>query len=173
MLQTFNQLCGPLLSSFQEVPVFFELGTPELDTVFQTWLHQGRVEVEDHLSQPAGHCLFNASQDTIGFLSTRPHCWLMANLLSSRTPSSFSAELQSCRSVPNLYWSIQLSLHRCKTLHLLLLNHIRFLPARHSSLARSCWSCWHSFQVFQPLLPALYHQQTCWRWTLFLLPGHW
>ena len=34
----------------------------------QMWPHLGRVEGEDHLPQPAGHALFNASQDTIGLL---------------------------------------------------------------------------------------------------------
>ena len=63
----------------------------------------------------------------------------MSNLLSTRTPRSFSAELLSSRSSPNLYCCTQLFLPRCKTPHLLLLNLIRFLPAQLSSLSRFCW----------------------------------
>lgn len=32
------------------------------------WPHQGRVEWEDHLAQPASHARFNAPQDTTGLL---------------------------------------------------------------------------------------------------------
>jgi len=42
------------------------LGGPELGTVLQIWPHQDRVEGESHLSWPADHILFNASQDTTG-----------------------------------------------------------------------------------------------------------
>jgi len=37
MLQSMNQLCGPLLDSLQYVYV---LRNPELDSVIQVWLHQ-------------------------------------------------------------------------------------------------------------------------------------
>jgi len=58
------------------------------------WPHQGRVEGEEHLPQPAAHTLFNAPQD-IGVLVTRAPCCLMANLLSTKVPRPFSAELLS------------------------------------------------------------------------------
>lgn len=34
------------------------------------------------------------------FFATRPHCWLMISLMSTRTPSSFSAKLLSSWMVP-------------------------------------------------------------------------
>jgi len=46
MLQALYHLCGPLLDS---LPVFFVLGSPELDTVLQVRTDQGTVEGEDHL----------------------------------------------------------------------------------------------------------------------------
>ena len=104
---------------------FFGLGSSELDTVFQMWPHQSRVEVEDHLPRPDGHSPLMHPRIPLAFMATRAHCWLMANLSFTRTPRSFSAELLSSRSAANLYWCIL----RCKIPHLLLLNLIRFLLA--------------------------------------------
>jgi len=73
----------------------------------------------------------------LAFLASRAHCWLMVNLSSTRTPRSLSSELLSSRSTPSLYWCIGLFLPRCRTLHLPLLNLIRFLSAQTSSLSRS------------------------------------
>ena len=52
-------------------------------------------------------------------------------------PRSFSAELLSSRSTPNLYWCMQLLLPRWRTLHLLTI--IRILSTQLSSLSRSHW----------------------------------
>ncbi len=49
MLQPPYYLCGPPLDSFQEIPVFFVPGSPELDALLQVRPDQGRVEREDHL----------------------------------------------------------------------------------------------------------------------------
>jgi len=75
----------------------------------------------------------------LAFLAIRVHCWLMANLLSTRSPRPFSTEVLSSRSSPNLYWFLWLLLPRCKTLRLLLLNFIRFLSTRISSVSSSHW----------------------------------
>jgi len=72
-------------------------------------------------------------------LAARAHCWLMVKLLSTRTPTSLSAELSSIRYARSLYWCIGLFLMRCRTLHLPLLSLIRFLSAQHPSLSRSRW----------------------------------
>jgi len=86
------------------------------------WPCQGRVEGEDRLPWPAGHTLFNAPQNSIGLLhhqgTSREHCWLMANLLSTRTTRSVSAEPLSSWSSLNLHWYMWLFLPMCKTLHL-------------------------------------------------------
>jgi len=62
----------------------------------------------------------------LAFLAARVHCYLMVNLLSTRTLRSLSKELLSSRSAPSLYWCIGLFLPRCRTLPLPLLNFIRF-----------------------------------------------
>lgn len=69
-------------------PRLFELGSPELHTVFYMWPHQSRVKGEDHLPQPADHA---HPQIPLVFFATGTHCWLMTNLLSTRTSRSFSA----------------------------------------------------------------------------------
>ena len=74
------------------------------------------------------------------FLAARAHCWLMVNLSSTRTPRSLSAEMLSSRSTPSLYWCMGLFLPTCRTLHLPLLNLIRFQSAELSSLSRSRWT---------------------------------
>ena len=72
----------------------------------------------------------------LAFLTTRAHCWLMVKL-STRTPGSLATELHSSRSTPSLYWCMELFLPRYSTLHLFLLNFVRFLSAQLSSLSRS------------------------------------
>ena len=46
MIQAPQHLFGSLLYSLQKFPVFLELRRSELDTVFEMWPHQGRVEGE-------------------------------------------------------------------------------------------------------------------------------
>lgn len=50
------------------------------------------------------HSSYNAPQETIGFLASRAHWWLICNILSTRTPGSFFTELLSSRSTSTLYW---------------------------------------------------------------------
>ena len=54
----------------------------------------------------------------LAFLAARAHCWLMVNLLSTRTPRSLSAELLYSRSTPSLYWCMGLFLPMCRTLQI-------------------------------------------------------
>ena len=55
------------------------------------------------------------------------------------TPKSFSAGLLSNHSPPSLYWYWRLPRPRCRTLHLALLNLMRFTPVHFSSLWRPLW----------------------------------
>ncbi|KAK4821431.1 hypothetical protein QYF61_020014 [Mycteria americana] len=41
---------------------------PKLNTVFEVWPHQYRVQGHDHFPSPAGHAISDTSQDAIGFL---------------------------------------------------------------------------------------------------------
>ena len=75
----------------------------------------------------------------LAFLAARAHCWLMVNLSSTSSPRSLCTELLSSRSAPSLYWCMGLFFPRCRTLHLPLLNLIRFLSAQLSSLSSSHW----------------------------------
>jgi len=78
------------------------MGGPELDTVLQMWPYLGRIVGKGELLQPAGHAFLDVPRIPFA-LATRAHCWLMANLKSTRTPRSFSAELLSSRSAFKLY----------------------------------------------------------------------
>ena len=44
MLQALYSLCGPLLDSLQQFPVFLVLRSPILDRVLQMWSHEGTVD---------------------------------------------------------------------------------------------------------------------------------
>ncbi|XP_048796179.1 uncharacterized protein LOC125691181 isoform X2 [Lagopus muta] len=155
MLQAPHHLAGPPLDSSQELPVCFVLGSPELDAVLQVRPQQGRAEGEDRLPRPAGHALCNAAQDAIGPLGHKGTLLAHGNLSSTRTPRSLSAELPSSTSSPILYCCMPLFLPRCKTLHLLLLNLIRFSFAQLSACpALAEWQ-----HGLQPILPTSYHHK--------------
>ncbi|PKU35560.1 hypothetical protein llap_14136 [Limosa lapponica baueri] len=60
-----------MLDSLQQFPVPLELGSPELDAVFQLWPHQFRVKGENDLPRPTGHTSPYAAQDPIGPLGDK------------------------------------------------------------------------------------------------------
>ncbi|KAK4821205.1 hypothetical protein QYF61_015773 [Mycteria americana] len=68
LLQTLHQLCCPSLDSLQHPNVSLVVGGPKLNTVFEVRPHQCRVQGHDHFPTPAGHAIFDTSQDAIGFL---------------------------------------------------------------------------------------------------------
>ena len=106
------------------------------------------------------------------FLGTRAYCWLMANLSSTSTHRSCSAEQLFSRSAPSLYWCMRLFLPRCRTLHLPLLDFIRFLTAHLFSPSRSCWMAARPSSV-SVTPPSFVSSANCWRYTLSLHPAHW
>ena len=59
--------------------------------------------------------------------------------LQTPPPKSFSSGLLSICSLPSLYLYLELPWPRCRTLHLALLNFMRFTQAHLSSLSRSLW----------------------------------
>jgi len=120
MLQATHHLCDPPLESLQQTTVFLEPRSPELGPVLQMWPHHGRRKGEDHLPWSASPLVFfwMHTRIALAFLATKACFQLVLNLLSTRTPRSFSIELLSSRSVPNLYWCMQLFLPSCRTLHL-------------------------------------------------------
>ncbi|KAK4818489.1 hypothetical protein QYF61_014219 [Mycteria americana] len=77
-------------------------------------------------------------------------CTLLAHvqLFSHQySPKSFSAGLHSITSSSSLYWNRGLPRTRCRTLHLALLNLMRFTQAHFSSLSRSLWMTSRSSSV--------------------------
>ncbi|KAK4817461.1 LOW QUALITY PROTEIN: hypothetical protein QYF61_015616 [Mycteria americana] len=68
VLQTLPQLRCPSLHTLQPLNVSLVVRGPELNTVFEVRPHQCQVQRDDHCPSPAGHTIFNTSQDAIGFL---------------------------------------------------------------------------------------------------------
>ncbi|KAK4810503.1 hypothetical protein QYF61_004283 [Mycteria americana] len=68
LLQTLHQLCCPSLDMLQHLNVSLVVRGPKLNTVFEVRPHQCRVQGHDHFPSPAGHIIFDTSQDAIGFL---------------------------------------------------------------------------------------------------------
>ncbi|KAK4816334.1 hypothetical protein QYF61_015018 [Mycteria americana] len=68
VLQTFHQLRCPSLDMLQHLNVSLGVRGPKLNTVFEVWPHQCRVQGHDHCPTPAGHAIFDTSQDAVGLL---------------------------------------------------------------------------------------------------------
>ncbi|KAK4806198.1 hypothetical protein QYF61_001121 [Mycteria americana] len=68
VLQTLHQLCCPSLDALQHLSVFLVVRGPKLNTVFEVRPHQCQVQGHDHCPSPAGHAIFDTSQDAIGLL---------------------------------------------------------------------------------------------------------
>ncbi|KAK4824382.1 hypothetical protein QYF61_014042 [Mycteria americana] len=68
LLQTLHQLRCPSLDTLQHLNVSLVVGGPKLNTVFEVRPHQCRVQGHNHFPSPAGHAIFDTSQDAIGFL---------------------------------------------------------------------------------------------------------
>ncbi|KAK4826124.1 LOW QUALITY PROTEIN: hypothetical protein QYF61_005276 [Mycteria americana] len=68
LLQTLHQLRCPSLDTLQHLNVPLVVGGPKLNTVFEVWPHQCRVQGHNHFPSPAGHAIFDTGQDAIGLL---------------------------------------------------------------------------------------------------------
>ncbi|KAK4828751.1 hypothetical protein QYF61_000742 [Mycteria americana] len=68
VLQTLHQLRCPSLDTLQHLNVPLVVRGPKLNTVFEVWPHQCRVQGHDHFPTPAGHTIPDTSQDAIGLL---------------------------------------------------------------------------------------------------------
>ncbi|KAK4814498.1 hypothetical protein QYF61_020860 [Mycteria americana] len=68
VLQTLPQLRCPSLHTLQPLNVSLVVRDPKLNTAFEVRPHQCRVQGHDHFPSPAGHAIFDTSQDAIGFL---------------------------------------------------------------------------------------------------------
>ncbi|KAK4819185.1 hypothetical protein QYF61_026659 [Mycteria americana] len=68
VLQTLHQLRCPSPHTLQHLNIPLVVGGPKLNTGFEVQPHQCRVQGHDHCPSPAGHAIFDTSQDAIGFL---------------------------------------------------------------------------------------------------------
>ncbi|KAK4819252.1 hypothetical protein QYF61_000463 [Mycteria americana] len=68
VLQTLHQLRCPSLDTLQPLNVSLVVRGPKLNTAFEVRPHQCQVQGHDHFPTPAGHAIFDTSQDAIGFL---------------------------------------------------------------------------------------------------------
>ncbi|KAK4821719.1 LOW QUALITY PROTEIN: hypothetical protein QYF61_000262 [Mycteria americana] len=68
VLQTLHQLCCPSLDMLQHLNVFLGVRGPKLNTVFEVWPCQCRVQGDNHFPSPAGHTISDTSQDVIDLL---------------------------------------------------------------------------------------------------------
>ncbi|KAK4811237.1 hypothetical protein QYF61_022134 [Mycteria americana] len=66
--QTLHQLLCPSPDTLQHLNVSLVVRGPKLNTVFEVQPHQCRVQGHNHFPSPAGHTIFDTSQDAIGFL---------------------------------------------------------------------------------------------------------
>ena len=128
----------------EQVHVYSALRMLHLDGVLQVRPLQYRAEGQDHLPSCADHAAFDADQDMVGFLN-----W--EGTLLSHVQLAIHQYLQVFWDGPMLSLLIPqhvlvagkggggLSCPRCRTLHLDLLNLMRFASACCSSLSRSLW----------------------------------
>ncbi|KAK4815135.1 hypothetical protein QYF61_017576 [Mycteria americana] len=68
LLQTLHQLRCPSLDTLRYLNIPLVVGGPKLNTAFEVRPHQCRVQGHNHFPSPAGHAIFDTSQDAIGFL---------------------------------------------------------------------------------------------------------
>jgi len=100
---------------------------------------QSGAKGQNPLPQPAGHTAGDAAQGMVGFLGCE-HTFLgHAELIVSQHPKSFSPGLLSFHSPSSLYLCLGLPQLRCRTLHLALLNFMRFAQAHFSRLSGCLW----------------------------------
>ncbi|KAK4826741.1 hypothetical protein QYF61_010994 [Mycteria americana] len=75
----------------------------------------------------------------LAFFVAKARCWLMFNLVSIRTPRSFSAKLLCCQSALSMYQCMGLFLPRQRTLHFPLLNFMNWQPISPACPGPSGW----------------------------------
>lgn len=133
VLQPSNDLHNPPLDLIQQSHIFPELGAPGLD-------------IPDGISQgqsiggqsPPSHPSFYAAQDTVDHPGCKYTLLACAQLFFHQDTNLYSSGLLTLSS-PSLYTYLRLQWRRCHTLHLTLLNLLRFSSAHFSSLPRSLW----------------------------------
>jgi len=88
--------------------------------------HQSRAEGQNHLPRPAGHAAFDAAQDMVGLLGCKRTLSGHVELLVNQHPQVLllSASLNPLSAQPVFVLGIAQPV--CSTLHLALLNFMKF-----------------------------------------------
>ena len=81
--------------------------------------------------------LLMEASSLFAYFAAAAHCSLILSLLCTRTPRSLLTQLLPSQVDPSLRYTPGLCSLRCKTLHLSLLNFIKFLLTHSSSLSMS------------------------------------
>ena len=136
-LSSLERCSSPLICGFNRSTSFLCWGP-------QTWMQHSRwglTRAEQRGTIPSLDLLATPQlmqpMMQLAFWAASMNCWLMLSLSSTRTPKFFYTGLLSIGSSPSLYSCPGLLQSRCSTLHLDLLNLIRFTWAHFSSLSRS------------------------------------
>jgi len=124
----FWMLSWPPLDLLQQPHVCPLLKAQGLDAAFSMGPHECRAEGDNPCPHPPG-CVSLLVQPRVHSLLP------FVSFLATRTPKSLSAGLLSVRSSANLYVYRGLPWPRWSTLHLALLNHVRFMCAHFSNLS--------------------------------------
>lgn len=131
-LSLYNR-CSSLLITFvalhQYVHISVVLGSPELGPAVQLC-----PTGKDYLPHHADNGLPNVTQEAVDLLCHKSTSLAHSQLVRvTRTPGSFFAVVPSHLLAPSIYWCLPLFLHRCRTLHIPLLDFMRFLSDLFSS----------------------------------------
>ena len=121
----------------QHLCILRVLGSLGLDAVLQMGPHEGKVDEDSALPLPAATSLLMEPRLLLVFQAASAYFWLMSSFSSVRTAKSFSVELFSMSSSPSLYFYLGLPCSRCNTLHLALLNLIKFSRSHFLSVSMS------------------------------------
>ena len=159
VLQPSDHLHGPSVDLLQQSHVLLVLGAPGLIAVLQLGSHKSRIEGQNHLPWSASHISLDATLDTVGFLGCK--CTLSAHVKSFIKWHSPILLLRAAlkpffaQPVPvlGIVWP------RCRTLHLALLNFMKWHGHTVCPGPSGCHLFTPTFQLHHS--PWCY-LQTCW-----------
>ena len=133
-----DHFCGPSLDALQQLHVSPALRTPHLDAGLQVMPHQHSVEGQIPSLTLLATLLWMQPRIQLAFWAARAPCWL-----TSSTLRCFFSRAALNPFIPQLVLVVHVALTQVQTLHMDLLNLLRFIWAHCSSLSRSLWMASH------------------------------
>lgn len=147
---------GPHVDKPQHVNVFLLLRAPELYSVLHIRSKDSRTERQCDLSWPTGHPSFLCIPGSLWL--SRLQVLIAGSYISFHLPTSSSPSLLSIHLSPSLYCCWGLPQPRWWTLHLDLLNIMRFTWDHSSSLSTSLWMVSFPSDISTPLSLVLFQK---------------